>query len=90
VDEIAGPWGWIPVLKNTYVSVVRFARKVAERCGLLAALERSNSRFALWIRSLFGIYDSADLVRLDMPWWTFSAIDAVNIFLASRNRKARV
>ena len=90
MDEIAGTWGWISILKNTYVSVVRFARKVAERCGLLAALERSNNRFALWIRSLFGIYDSADLVRLDMPWWTFSAIDAVNSFLASRNHKARV
>jgi hypothetical protein len=90
VDEITGTWGWIPVLKNTYVSVVRSARKVADRCGLLAALERSNHRFALWVRSLFGIYDSADLVRLDMPWWTFSAIDDVSIFLASRNHKARV
>ncbi|BAB53991.1 SAM-dependent methyltransferase [Mesorhizobium loti] len=63
---------------------------MADRGGLLAVLERSNNRFVLWIRSLFGIYDSADLVRLDMPWWTFSAIDDVNTFLASRNRKARV
>ncbi|MHB9402809.1 O-methyltransferase [Mesorhizobium sp. RSR380A] len=77
-------------MKNTYVSAVRFARKIADCCGLLASLERSNIRGLLWIRSLFGIYDSADLVRLDMPWWTFSAIDAVDIFLASRNRSARV
>ncbi|ESY15632.1 MULTISPECIES: class I SAM-dependent methyltransferase [unclassified Mesorhizobium] len=77
-------------MKNAYVSAVRFARKIADRCGLLASLERSNNRSALWIRSLFGIYDSTDLVRLDVPWWTFSAIDAVEIFLASRNRRARV
>ncbi|BCM18240.1 class I SAM-dependent methyltransferase [Mesorhizobium sp. J8] len=77
-------------MKTAYVNSVRFARKIAERSGLLARLERSESRNVRWARSLFGIYDSADLVQLDMPWWTFAAIDAVEAFLSSRNGLAQV
>lgn len=77
-------------MKAIYIGTVRAARKIADHCGLLARLERSNNRSVLWVRSLFGIYDSADLVRLDMPWWTFSAIDALEVFLSSRNGSARV
>lgn len=77
-------------MRTAYVNSVRFARKIAERSGLLARLERSESRNVRWVRSLFGIYDSADLVRLDMPWWTFAAIDAVEVLLSSRDGAARV
>lgn len=77
-------------MKAAYVKTARIAKKVAGACGILSILEQSKSRRALWFRSLFGIYDSADLVHLGLPWWTFSAIDAVDIFLTSKRGGARV
>lgn len=77
-------------MKTAYVKGVKVARRFADRSGLLTLLEKSNKRNALWFRSLFGIYDSADLVHLDLPWWTFSAIDAVENFLAELQGQARV
>lgn len=38
----------------------------------------------MWLRSLFAIYDSAQLQALDLPWWTFGAIDALKQLIAER------
>jgi len=55
------------------------------RLGGLAWLEkRSDARWAHWLRSLFAIYDIDQLVALDVPWWTYRAIDQVDAFLGSR------
>lgn len=74
------------MLKRTYVAGVRGFRPIAARIGLLAALERraANSRGARWFRSLFAIYDIEDMAALDLPWWTFDAIDEADRFLKSR------
>ncbi len=77
-------------MKRAYVKAVRGARRVADGCGLLAELEKSDRRSMQWLRSLFGIYDSADLVHLDVPWWTYRAIDEVGLFLDARHGRARV
>lgn len=69
---------------------MRAVRVVADKIGLLQALERSPSRKALWVRSLFGIYDSQDLIHLDLPWWTFPAIDEVESRLKRIKGGARV
>lgn len=71
-------------LRSAYVSLVRGARHVLSAVGALAWLERREGRGARWLRSLFAIYDIDDLVRLDMPWWTFDAIDAVDQLLAEK------
>ncbi|MCG3268811.1 class I SAM-dependent methyltransferase [Yoonia sp. I 8.24] len=47
-------------------------------------LERHKSRRARWFRSLFAIYDLDDLIHLELPWWTFDAIEAVDEILAAR------
>jgi hypothetical protein len=75
------------VLKHAYVAGVRGFRPIAERIGLLGALERraANSRGARWLRSLFAIYDIEDMAELDLPWWTFAAIDEADKFLKSRS-----
>lgn len=58
---------------------------MARTMGLLARLERRRkSRTALWLRSLFAIYDIDDLSGLDLPWWTFDAIGKVDRFLKDR------
>ena len=55
------------------------------RLGALAWLEkRTDTRWAHWLRSLFAIYDIDQLVALDVPWWTYRAIDQVDAFLGSR------
>lgn len=71
-------------LKNGYVSAVRSARTAARRVGLLDALEQSRLPAAQYLRTLFAIYDAADLASLDLPWWSYRAIDVVEEFLASR------
>jgi predicted O-methyltransferase YrrM len=74
------------VVKRAYVSGVRAVRSLARLTGLLAVLDRwaDRSRVGLWLRSLLAIHDVDDLLRLDVPWWTFVAADEVERHLASR------
>lgn len=74
------------MLKRTYVAGIRVFRPIAARIGLLSALERiaPDSRGARWFRSLFAIYDIEDMATLDLPWWTFDAIEEANKFLKGR------
>jgi len=77
-------------MKNLYVKAMRVARSMARATGLLDRLERSENVDARWIRSQFAIYDSADLASLDLPWWTYGAIDEVEKRLAALQGRARV
>ncbi len=71
-------------LKMAYVRVWRVLRGAADRAGLLRWLEARDAEWALWLRSLFAIYDIDDMVHLDIPWWTLPARKEVDRFLASR------
>lgn len=72
-------------LKSAYVGAVRVAGSGARAAGLIAFLDRHRaSRRARWARSLFAIYDIGDMVHLDLPWWTFDAIDVVDAYLRER------
>ncbi len=81
----------IPAAKSIYVGGVRLMEPLARRTGLLKWLgSRSPKyRFAHWVRSLFAIHDIDALVALDVPWWTYGAIDEAASFLA-QNPGARV
>ncbi|MBR9765968.1 MAG: class I SAM-dependent methyltransferase [Rhodobacteraceae bacterium] len=72
--------------RTVYVGLVRGAGRVARALGVLALLDRlaPHSRRAHWLRSLFAIHDLEGLVALDVPWWTYRAIDRVDAFLAER------
>lgn len=74
------------MLKTMYVSTLHGAGAVAERVGVCAALEKAGetSRLARWARSLFAIYRIDTMIRLDLPWWTFDAIEHTNAFLRDR------
>jgi predicted O-methyltransferase YrrM len=78
------------MLRETYVSGWRAARRAAERTGLLDRLDRSDNKFARHARSMFAIHDVGDLSKLDLPWWTYPAIEEVDRFLASTGGNARV
>jgi hypothetical protein len=69
---------------DLYVSAWRMARRGATRTGLLERLERSGRPTAHHARTLFAIHDVADMVHLDLAWWSYPAIDEVAALLADR------
>lgn len=73
-------------MKNAYVAGSRAVRGALAALGVLRLLDRwaARSRTGLWVRSLLSIHDLHDLLRHDVPWWTFAAADQVDLFLASR------
>jgi hypothetical protein len=73
-------------MKTAYVASARALRRLLAAIGLLGLLDRwaARSRTGLWLRSLLSIYDLEDLLRYDVPWWTFDASDRVARFLAAR------
>lgn len=76
-------------VRRLYVAGMRGARSVCAATGFLEFLEvRRDRRFARWLRSLFAVHDIADLIHLDLPWWTLSAVDRVDAFLRDRPEAA--
>lgn len=73
-------------MKRAFVALARAARTVLGWIGVVGWLDRGAGRHrgVLWLRSLLAIYDLRDLVRLDVPWWTFKSADRVSAFLAGR------
>lgn len=49
-----------------------------------------DHRLAHWAYSLTRIHDSAGLAAMDVPWWTYRAIDAVDAWLAARSQPVRI
>jgi hypothetical protein len=81
-------------LRKNYVKGARVARTVSAKTGLLDRLDhryQQNPRGVLahW-RTLYAIHDVDDLVNLDIPWWTYGAIDAVQEHLKLLGGGARV
>jgi len=73
------------IAKPLYVRIARITGAGLKRTGFLAALDRRRDRrWAHWLRSLLAIHDVDEMIALDVPWWTYEAIDEVAAFLASR------
>jgi predicted O-methyltransferase YrrM len=82
------------LFRACYLRGARLARTASVKTGLLERLDRSyrakpRGVLAHW-RTLYAIHDVDDLVKLDLPWWTYGAIDAVEERLASLKGSARV
>lgn len=81
-------------VRGVYVAAARAARSVAQRAGLLDRLDRRYqarpSGPAAHLRTLFAIHDIDDLVSLDIPWWTYRAIQIVERRLIELDGEARV
>lgn len=78
------------MIRSAYVSTARMVGRMTDRIGLTEALESHPSRGSLYVRSLLAIYDLERMLSLDVPWWTFRAIDHVERHLAARGGEARV
>jgi hypothetical protein len=71
-------------VRGAYVAGVKAMRTVADKTGLLARLERSESPKARHLRTLFYVYEAAEMVRMDLAWWSYPAMRRVEEFLADR------
>jgi hypothetical protein len=75
----------VVLTKRGYVSLMRLARQAARPFGVLDdPPPPSSQRLRHWLRSLLAIHDVDELIRLDVPWWTYDAIARVESFLARR------
>ncbi|MGE5505894.1 MAG: class I SAM-dependent methyltransferase [Actinomycetota bacterium] len=78
-------------MKRVYVCGIRGLSRGLTSVGVRGWLERRRSnRAALFLRSLMSIYDFQDMIRLDIPWWTFGAAAEVEAFLKAKGGRARV
>lgn len=81
-------------MRAAYLGVMHRLRDGFDGTGLLAAWDRAaqqRPRAALaHLRTLLGVHRADDLVALDLPWWTYRAIDTVTGFLAASGGRARV
>lgn len=79
------------MLKRAYVAAMRGVARPLRATGALDRMQRApHDSFAFWLGSQFAIHDAAALARMDVPWWTFPAIDAVERWIAARNGNVRV
>ena len=77
--------------KSTYVSGAHLAGRVLGRLGVgRGAPPCRERRYTHWLYSLTRVYDSLELARLDVPWWTYAAIDVVDGWIAARPHPVRV
>ncbi|MFC5380249.1 class I SAM-dependent methyltransferase [Aquipuribacter nitratireducens] len=75
-------------LRAGYLAVATGARRALDGTALLrrwdaraAAAPRSRTAH---LRTLLAVHNAEDLVALDLPWWTYEAVDAVDDFLRTR------
>lgn len=75
-------------VRRIYIGIVRLIRRLLRGVGLLAPMERSRLPLVRHLRSMLAIYDTEDMAHLGLPWWTYAAIQEVDVLL--EGRKARV
>lgn len=78
-------------IKRAYVSGARTTGVVLTKTKLLRpAAPGKQHRLRHWAYSLTKVHDAAAMAELDVPWWTYRAIDAVEQWLQQRSRPIRV
>jgi len=88
VDQDSGP------VRALYVTLVTALRRLLDGTRLLRGWDRRaasspRSRTA-HLRTLLALHRPEDLIRMDLAWWTYEAMEEVDSFLASRGGAARV
>jgi hypothetical protein len=76
--------------KNTYAGAASKAGQALGRLGLLSTPPHRDRRLQHWAYSLTRVHDSVAMAELDVPWWTYRAIDIVDAWLAARPHPVRV
>jgi hypothetical protein len=79
-------------LKSSYISMMQCFKKILHSLGLLSRLDKhaKRSRHVHYLRSLLAIYQLDDMIQLDVPWWTYSAIAAIEKHIQTLGYKPAV
>jgi hypothetical protein len=86
---VAGHWSHR--LKDAYARGARAAGRALTGLGVLPGTPPDRrQRFRHWLVSLTRVHDSLAIAELDVPWWTYAAIDSVAAWLEARPRPIRV
>jgi hypothetical protein len=81
----------VGTIKRAYASTARGVGAALERVGILGSdPPPRDQRLRHWAYSLTRAHDSIGISQLDVPWWTYGAIDAVERWLADREGAVRV
>jgi predicted O-methyltransferase YrrM len=78
-------------VKHLYAGAAHGAGRVLTAAHVLGSEPPPRShRRRHWLYSLTSVHDSGAMIALDVPWWTYRAIDDVEEWLAGRDGAARV
>jgi hypothetical protein len=91
VSQARGKDELVSRIKGSYAATARTSGRGLRRMGLLPERPPARShRLRHWAFSLTCVHDSLGLADLDVPWWTYRAIDAVESWLAARPGQVRI
>jgi hypothetical protein len=86
---VAGHWSYR--VKDAYARGARAAGRALTGLGILPRTPPDRRhRVRHWLVSLVRVHDSLAIAELDVPWWTYTAIDVVDAWLQARPRPIRV
>jgi predicted O-methyltransferase YrrM len=77
-------------LKRAYAGSMRGIRRGLDRRGPGGGAPPLDRRWRHWAYSLTIVHDSRAMAALDVPWWTYRAIETVEKWLSARPNPARV
>lgn len=84
-----GTWAWRA--KSLYAAIARSAGKALVATKILpTTVPPRERRIKHWLTSLSRVHNSLAIAELDVPWWTYKAIDEVDAWLQARPRPIRV
>lgn len=76
--------------KTGYATCTRQVGRALTRTGLVGDAPPSrDARLRHWAYSLLRVHDSLAMVELDVPWWTYRAIDVVDAWIDGRRGQVR-
>jgi hypothetical protein len=77
--------------KTAYAATAQQVGRAVDRFGLLRdEPPPRRQRVRHWAYSLVKVHDSLAIAKLDVPWWSYRAIDVVDAWLAARQRPIRI
>lgn len=80
----------VATLKRVYAAAARGVGRILTRVGVLPDEPPSRDhRLRHWAYSLTRAHDSLGIAALDVPWWTYRAIDEVESWLATQREPVR-
>jgi hypothetical protein len=85
------PGSAVATAKRAYATSLQAVGRGLSRTGVLDdEAPAFDARWRHWAYSLTKVHDSLAMARLDVPWWTYDAIRAIDAWLVRRSGATRV